>query len=271
MNTTPSYQQYSLAELYDVLAHMDSDRYPERKERVLKEIRQREGDTTQTAIPEKTARAGKPFRKYLQFWRPAKIRSFMLSVFRGMASALKWIWRTMISIPSRFRRSLKLIFSKPRWLSGIAVLFVAVILLSVLNVVDQESAKKEHKVYRDAFYFTSHSPQVIAVLGEPIEAAFRIEAQLPENSGGGPGGGGGQGGPRRFGPMNRGPAPKASYKVPISGPNGQALLIAEAEQVKGNWEFIRLEVEIAADSTVLDLIDEELPPDLDDDNEKAAE
>lgn len=74
---------------------------------------------------------------------------------------------------------------------------------------------KNTGAYEQAMTRLQHSPEAIAVLGEPIKAGWMISGNFNDSGASG----------------------EANYSVPVSGPRGKGTLYVEARKSVGRWSF----------------------------------
>lgn len=95
---------------------------------------------------------------------------------------------------------------------------------------------RQSDVFEEGLRRARANPQVVEVLGEPIEAGFLMSGSFEVSGADG----------------------EASLSIPVSGPDGKGTLYIEAEKSAGEWRFNRLEVEIEATGERIDLLGEEI-------------
>lgn len=99
-------------------------------------------------------------------------------------------------------------------------------------------AVKSTDVYAEAFKRMQSSPQVQEALGTPVEAGWLFQGSVNYNNGAG----------------------TADMSIPLSGPRGEATLVAKAAKQPGEaWQYSVLEVRVSGGSSI-DLRDNAPPP-----------
>ena len=94
----------------------------------------------------------------------------------------------------------------------IAILVVSVSTLVVIAFLLFRSYLKSHEVYQRAVHLVETNQQVIALLGQPIEASYFFSASIRNMR-------------------------NARYGISFTGPKGQGSLLAWAYKEKGRWRF----------------------------------
>jgi hypothetical protein len=115
----------------------------------------------------------------------------------------------------------------------VAALFVGGILLLV------ETSFQHSGFYGDALTRARANPQVIAAIGEPIEAGWLASGSVNTS----------------------GPSGNADISIPIKGPKGKGTVYVVAKKSAGKWGFQTLQVELAGQADRIDLLkpDEHVP------------
>ncbi len=90
----------------------------------------------------------------------------------------------------------------------------------------------QNDAYQQAVEHARLSPEVIAVLGEPIEAGLFTSGSVNVS----------------------GPSGSAELAIPVSGPEGSGTLYVVAEKSAGEWRFTTLELEVEGATGRLDLL-----------------
>jgi hypothetical protein len=103
---------------------------------------------------------------------------------------------------------------------GITAL-IAGIVMFVFGVI------KGSDVYKEAVHRAATNPEVIAMLGTPIESGWWVMGNVNINNDSG----------------------HANITIPISGPKGNARLLVRATQDRGNWQYERLVVTSSSDES----------------------
>lgn len=104
--------------------------------------------------------------------------------------------------------------------------FVGAILLVVFGAMRSSDA------YGIAMERAEQSDEVVAALGEPIEAGWLVSGNIQVN----------------------GPSGDANLSVPLSGPSGEGTLYVVAEKKAGQWHFDTMEVEVVGAAARIDLL-----------------
>ncbi len=111
-------------------------------------------------------------------------------------------------------------------LVALGVVFIAVIFFFVFG------ALKNTDVYQTALKRAQSSSEVQAALGTPVEAGFMMSGSVSVNNGQG----------------------TADITIPISGPKGNADVVAKATSQPGQtWQYTVLEVHVTGSDQVIDL------------------
>lgn len=126
-----------------------------------------------------------------------------------------------------------------RLLVGGAVFWAVVLLVAV--VAWQWPAGMDRlrrsEVYAEAVARAGSHPQVLAALGQPVEAGWWVRGEVE----------------------GEGPGERVRLTVPVAGPDGRGRLAGEARRQERIWRFDRLEVTLP-DGTVVDLLAAPPPP-----------
>lgn len=89
--------------------------------------------------------------------------------------------------------------------------------------------------YKEAITRMQTNQQVIAQLGSPLEASMHVSGHVNSNSNG---------------------SGSAQLAIPVSGPNGSAILYVRAYESTSQWTFCRLFVQTKHAGKRIDLLDE---------------
>lgn len=116
----------------------------------------------------------------------------------------------------------------PRLIVG--VIIAVVFAVGVFAVVEKIFHSSE--AYRQALAAVSKSPEVAAKFGSPVEAGWLINGSIQVS----------------------GSTGRAELSFPISGPKAKGDVRVFARKRFHQWELLELEVAIAGDSTILQLI-----------------
>jgi hypothetical protein len=100
---------------------------------------------------------------------------------------------------------------------------------------------KKTDAYDEAIAWANNHPEVVAALGEPIEAGWLTTGSISID----------------------GSTGRADLEIPISGPDGAATLYVQAVKSAGEWEFEVLRVEVEDSGEVIDLLAHYRPPEED--------
>jgi hypothetical protein len=90
-----------------------------------------------------------------------------------------------------------------------------------------------NEVYVEAMARARANPAIVEGLGEPVEAGWQIEGNFDLSHDNG----------------------SADVVVPLKGPDGRGTLYIEAEKLRGEWNYLVMEVEIAGGDQLIDLLD----------------
>jgi hypothetical protein len=134
------------------------------------------------------------------------------------------------AVPRRRRRVL--IASSVVW---VVILLVAVLAWQWLAGMER---LRRSQVYAEAVGRVGSHPQVLAALGQPVEAGWWVRGEFEAAEARG----------------------RAWLALPLAGPEGRGRLAAEARRQGDVWRFDRLEVALP-DGTVVDLLAAPPPPD----------
>lgn len=126
-----------------------------------------------------------------------------------------------------------------RLLVGGAVVWAVVLLVAVVawQWLAGMDALRRSEPYAEAVARAGSHPQVLAALGQPVEAGWWVRGEVE----------------------GEGRGERARLTVPIAGPDGRGRLAAEARRQERVWRFDRLEVTLP-DGTVVDLLAAPPPP-----------
>lgn len=94
------------------------------------------------------------------------------------------------------------------------------------------STIKSSDVYTEALQRARENPEVVELLGEPIEPGFFVSGNLSFHNSSG----------------------SADLSFPISGPNGSAVVNVKATRAGGSWKYSTLEVTAANSDRRIDLL-----------------
>ncbi len=114
-------------------------------------------------------------------------------------------------------------------LTVMMVTFVAGIFLTVAT------GMKSSDAYKEAMAMARANPEVVAALGEPVEAGVFLTGNINVN----------------------GPTGDADMAVPLKGPNGKGKLYIVATKTAGEWTFQAVDIEL--DNGRVDLLAGESP------------
>lgn len=126
-----------------------------------------------------------------------------------------------------------------RLLVGTAVFWVVVLVVAVVAwqwLAGMETLRRS-EVYAEAVARAGSHPQVLAALGQPVEAGWWVRGEV----------------------AGEGPGERVRFTVPLGGPDGRGRLAAVARRQERIWRFDRLEVTLP-DGTVIDLLAAPPPP-----------
>ncbi|HEX9161175.1 MAG TPA: cytochrome c oxidase assembly factor Coa1 family protein [Thermoanaerobaculia bacterium] len=104
---------------------------------------------------------------------------------------------------------------------GCAVVLAIVILTIAVVTTFSFRLAKSSEVYRQALQRAANDPQVIALLGSPVEARWWVSGGLQ---------------------FSRGEGGRAHFTIPLEGPKGRARLHVRAVREQAKWRFTMLEV-----------------------------
>jgi len=124
---------------------------------------------------------------------------------------------------------------------GCLTLFVllAAFVIGLMTVVT--SSFRHSDVYQQAIAQATANLQVRERIGEPIKPGWLISGEMNMSSGSG----------------------KANLIIPISGPRGRGRIHAVAQKSGGVWRFTCLQVDVANQSTSIDLLSIQPPVERD--------
>jgi hypothetical protein len=115
---------------------------------------------------------------------------------------------------------------------GCLTLFVLLAALGIILMTVITSSFRHSDVYKQAIAQTTANTQVCEQIGEPIKPDWLISGQLNVSGSSG----------------------KANLIIPISGPRGRGRIHAVAQKSGGVWRFTYLQVELANQSSSIDLL-----------------
>jgi hypothetical protein len=115
---------------------------------------------------------------------------------------------------------------------GCLTLFVLLAALGIILMTVITSSFRYSDVYKQAIAQTTANTQVREQIGEPIKPDWLISGQLNVSGSSG----------------------KANLIIPISGPRGRGRIHAVAQKSGGVWRFTYLQVELANQSSSIDLL-----------------
>ncbi|MDC8002694.1 cytochrome c oxidase assembly factor Coa1 family protein [Aureisphaera galaxeae] len=95
------------------------------------------------------------------------------------------------------------------------------------------SMMSDSQAYKDALDAASTHPQVIELLGEPLESHGMMSGNISYSNGGG----------------------EADIDIPIRGPKGEAVISVEGEGRGDNWTYDKMKVYIDEADMVIDLLE----------------
>ncbi|MCB1053133.1 MAG: cytochrome c oxidase assembly factor 1 family protein [Acidobacteria bacterium] len=110
--------------------------------------------------------------------------------------------------------------------------FVLVGIGSIFMLVT--TAMRSSDAYQDALATAQSNPEMIATLGEPIEAEWFISGNINVNDDSG----------------------DVDLKIPVHGPNGKATVRVTGIKVAGTWEYSVMQANIHGSGQVINLLDE---------------
>lgn len=107
------------------------------------------------------------------------------------------------------------------------VAFAGSLILGVTSLISDSQA------YQDAMTSARNNPEVVRVLGEPIETDGMTGGSINYSNGYG----------------------TAELTIPIKGPNGKAKIRVEGSGVDENWSYERMEVYVQDPERIINLLD----------------
>lgn len=137
--------------------------------------------------------------------------------------------------PGWFARNWK--WAVPVGCVGMLALFAA-FLASIFLVVF--GAMRSSDAYQIAMSRARENPDIVAALGEPIEAGWFISGNINVS----------------------GPSGEANLSIPVSGPRGAGTIYVVANKIAGEWIFERLELELEGTGERLNLLTEPGPVEM---------
>lgn len=117
-------------------------------------------------------------------------------------------------------------------------IFAGVIVLVISTVFDMVRSSGP---YAEGLQRAQANPAAVAALGTPMRAGWFTQGNLEVN----------------------GPSGEANLQIPLSGPKGNGQLFVEARKSAGKWNFDTLVLQVDADGSRIDLLNEEkilVPP-----------
>ena len=107
----------------------------------------------------------------------------------------------------------------------LALMVVAGLTISIIAM----SMIRQSEPYAEAMRLAEADPQVLEVLGSPIEAGRFVTGQIQTNPAGG----------------------SADLSIPVSGPNGEGHIFVNAVKLAGRWQYNLVELEFAGGARVV--------------------
>lgn len=114
----------------------------------------------------------------------------------------------------------------PLGCGGLLALMAAASLTIFMFVM---SLLRQSEPYAEAMRRAEADPQVLEVLGSPIEAGRFVTGQIQTNPAGG----------------------NADLSIPVSGPNGEGRLFVNAVKVAGQWQYNVVELEVEGGARIV--------------------
>jgi hypothetical protein len=124
---------------------------------------------------------------------------------------------------------------------GCLILFVLLAAFVIILMTVITSSFRHSDVYQQAIAQAAANLQVRERIGEPIKPAWLISGEMKVSGGSG----------------------KANLVIPISGPRGRGRIHGVAQKSGGIWRFTYLQVEVANQSTSIDLLSIQPPEERD--------
>jgi len=121
-----------------------------------------------------------------------------------------------------------------KWLVPVGCLTPIVVCSGLLTVIF--SSMKSSEPYGQALAKAQGSREVIQALGEPIDAGFLVSGEIHVDLDG---------------------TGNANFAIPISGPQGSAVLNVVAKKEAGMWSFQQLNVAVERSDKRIDLLADE--------------
>ena len=120
-----------------------------------------------------------------------------------------------------------------KWLvptaGGIILLFVICIVLAFIALF---GGLRSSEVYQTALKEAQSNPDVVRVLGEPVEPGWWVSGSIEVS----------------------GPTGQADLTIPISGPKDSGTLYVIAQKTAGQWQFVTLEVAVGGQDERINLL-----------------
>ncbi len=146
----------------------------------------------------------------------------MIMVFVLGAKGSKWAWKNRVwADEEHFVRTQR------NWARAGVAIIAAVFLLCGLLVYGIFALMKNNDAYRMTMAQVQSNEQVIAAIGEPIEAGWFVSGKISVD--------GAQG--------------AANLSIPISGPGGTGTVTSQATKVAGAWDIHLLVVRVDGNPT----------------------
>jgi hypothetical protein len=116
----------------------------------------------------------------------------------------------------------------------IGALAISAFVVSLLTYVEHEF--KSSTVYRSSIATARASPDILALLGSPIDARWFVSGEISQSTGGGG---------------------EATLTIPLKGPRGRGRLWVQAQRQAGTWRFSTLQFLPDGHSPTIDLLNDQ--------------
>lgn len=151
----------------------------------------------------------------------------MIMIFVLGAKGSKWAWKNRV-----WANEEHFVRTQRNWaLAGLAVIAGFILLFGLLFYA-VFALMKSSEAYKMSLAQVQSNQQVIAVMGEPIEAGWFTSGNVSVNGAEG----------------------SAKLSIPISGPKNSGTIVTEATKVAGGWVIHLLVVRVDGDPTPIVLI-----------------
>ncbi len=158
----------------------------------------------------------------------------LLLAIRLISRLTRRTTRLPAAIPPAPITNPKLSTSRILILGLIGALAISAFVVSLLTYVEHEF--KSSTVYRSSIATARASPDILALLGSPIDARWFVSGEISQSTGGGG---------------------EATLTIPLKGPRGRGRLWVQAQRQAGTWRFSTLQFLPDGHSPTIDLLNDQ--------------